>query len=123
MKNIIIFLILLGMSSCNKNSNTGIYVPIPTQPYDTVAREFKVISLNKTRTWQVYVNNVLVNSNIIDTIDANYVSTKFFIHKNDLVNFKDSTIMDNNLYIYNPSVLITHKQCSFCFMDYTFIMN
>ena len=121
MKNIIIFLILLGLSSCNKNSNSGIYVPTTT--YDTVAREFKIVSLNKTRTWTLYVNHILVNSNIIDTIDANYVSTKFFIHKNDLVNFKDSTIMDNNLYIYNPSVLITHKQCSFCFMDYTFIMN
>lgn len=123
MKNIIIFLILLGLSSCNKNSNSGIYVPIPTTTYDTVAREFKIVSLNKTRTWTLYVNHILVNSNIIDTIDANYVSTKFFIHKNDLVNFKDSTIMDNNLYIYNPSVLITQKQCSNCFMVYKFKMN
>lgn len=121
MKKIITIAIvaLLGLSSCKKEIQIE---PEPTK-IDTVMREFKVVSLNKTRTWSVYLNNQLVNSTNIDTLNSTYVSTKFYFHKNDSIKFYDNGLIDNKLYIFNPNVLITHKQCNSCTMYYKFKMN
>lgn len=120
----IAFLAILGLligllASCKKNNQIE---PIPIK-VDTIARQFNVVSLYP-QSWIVLKNNEWLQSSIIDTIDATHISTKFYIHKGDSIRFVDNgPIIDNKLYIFNPNVLIYHKQCNNCIMDYKFKMN
>lgn len=117
-KLLTIAVVALMMTSCKKES----IQPEPTVKIDTTSREFKIVSLNKIQTWSVMVNDQKVTTTLIDTLNSTYVSTRFYLHKNDVITFKDSGVMENRLYIFTPNVPIRYFSCD-CEVNFTFTMN